>query len=43
VVAVCDALELLEGRQLGSSLQSRLTVLYGGVHDRVRDALHTSV
>jgi hypothetical protein len=41
--AVCDALKPLEGRQSGSSLQSGLTALYGGVHDRVCDALHTSM
>jgi hypothetical protein len=40
---VCDALELPEGRQLGSSLWSHLTALYGGVHDWVHDALHTGV
>jgi hypothetical protein len=43
VGAVCDALELPEGRQSGSSLRSRLTALYDGVRDRVRDALHTGV
>jgi hypothetical protein len=41
--AVCDALEPPEGRQSGNSLRSRLTALYGGVRDLVRDALHTSV
>jgi hypothetical protein len=40
---VCDALEPLEGRQSGSSLRSCLTALYGGVRDRVHDALHTGV
>jgi hypothetical protein len=40
---VCDALELPEGRQSGSSLQSHLTALYGGVRDRVRDTLHIGV
>jgi hypothetical protein len=41
--AVCDALETQEGAQSGSSLRSRLTSLYGGVRERVRDALHTSI
>jgi hypothetical protein len=41
--AVCDALETQEGVQSGSSLWSHLTALYGGVHERVRDALHTSM
>jgi hypothetical protein len=41
--AVCDALETPEGRQSGSSLRSCLTVLYGGVRERVRDALHTGM
>jgi predicted DNA-binding ribbon-helix-helix protein len=36
---VCDTLETQEGGQSGSSLRSRLTALYGGVRERVRDAL----
>jgi hypothetical protein len=40
---VCDALETQEGVQSGSSLRSRLTALYGGVRERVRDALHTGI
>jgi hypothetical protein len=40
---VCDALEPLEGRQLGNSLWSRLSALYGSVGDWVRDALHTGM
>jgi hypothetical protein len=31
--AVCDALETQEGVQSGSSLQSHLTALYGGVRE----------
>jgi hypothetical protein len=38
-----DALETPEGRQSGSSLQSHLTTLYGGVRERVCDALHTGM
>jgi hypothetical protein len=37
---VCDALETQEGVQSGSSLRSHLIALYGGVHERVRDAFH---
>jgi hypothetical protein len=40
--AVCDALETQEGVQLGK-LWSHLTALYGGVRERVRDALHTGM
>jgi hypothetical protein len=38
--AVYDALENQERVQLGSSLRSCLTALYGGVCERVRDAHH---
>jgi hypothetical protein len=40
---VCDALETQEGGQSGSSLWSRLTALYDGVSERVRDALYTGM
>jgi hypothetical protein len=40
---VCNALETQEGVQSGSSLRSRLTALYGGVCERVRDTLHTGI
>jgi hypothetical protein len=43
VRAVYDALKTQEGVQSGSSLQSHLTVLYGGVRERARDALHTGI